>query len=69
MTEILDLGTGFVFVEVEDDLVNVRCYTSVGRSQGAETFAVSLLEETTVAVFLLEETTVVVFLLEERRCV
>jgi len=31
VTEILDLDTGFVFVEVEDDLVNVRCYTSVGR--------------------------------------
>ena len=59
MTEIPDLGTGFVFVEVEDDLVSVLCYTSVGGSQGAETFAV----------LLLEGITVVVFLLEERRCV
>ena len=59
MTEVLDLGTGFVFVEVEDDLVNVRCYTSVGRSKGAEAFAV----------LLLEGITIVVFLLEERRCV
>ena len=58
MTEVLDLGTGFVFVEVEDDLVNVRCYTSVGRIQGAETFAI----------LLLEGITVVLFLLEERRC-
>jgi len=31
VTEILDLDTGFVFVEVEDDLVNVRCHTSMGR--------------------------------------
>ena len=31
VTEILDLDTGLVFVEVEDDLVNVRCYASVGR--------------------------------------
>ena len=58
MTEILDLGTSFVFVEVEDDLVNVRRYTSVGGSQGAETFTV----------FLYGGITVVVLLLEERRC-
>jgi hypothetical protein len=32
LTEILDLETGFVFVEVEDDWVNVWRHTSVGRT-------------------------------------
>lgn len=59
MTEIPDLETSFVFVEVENDLVNVWCHTSVGRGQGAEAFEV----------LLYFGIAVVLFLLEERRCV
>ena len=58
-TEVSDLGAGFVFVEVEDDLMNVWRYASVGGIQGAETFAVILLQL---------RITVVMFLLEERGC-
>lgn len=58
-TEVYDLGVGLVFVEVEDDLVNVWRYASVGGIQGAETFTIIL---------LLFRITVVMFLLEEGGC-
>ena len=54
-TEVPDLGTGFVFVEVEDDLVSVWCHTGVGGTQGAETFTVPLYTRITVVLFLQEE--------------
>ena len=55
LTEVLDFETSFVFVEVENDLMNVWGHTSVGRVQGAETFAVLLYSWITVVVFLLKE--------------
>jgi hypothetical protein len=54
-----DLEAGFVFVEVENDLMNVWRHKSVGRTQGAETFVILPLHGGITVVFLL---------LEERRC-
>ena len=42
VTEVLNLVTSLVFVEVKDDLVNVWRHTSVGRAQRADAFAISL---------------------------
>lgn len=54
-TEVYDLETGFVFVEVEDDLVSVWRHTGVGRIQGAETLTVPLYGRIAVVMFLQEE--------------
>ena len=56
VTEVLNLVTSLVFVEVKDDLVDVWRYTSVGRAQRANAFAISLpCIGVTIEVFLLEE--------------
>lgn len=55
LTEIPNLVTSFVFVKVEDDLVNVWRHTSVSRIQGAEPFTVLLHVGVTVVEFVLEE--------------
>lgn len=56
MTEILDLVTSFVFVEVENDLMNVWRNASMSRVQRTETFAIPLLDiGITIEIFLLEE--------------
>ena len=60
LTEVPDLETSFVFVEVENDLVSIGRHTSVGRIEGAYTFAVFLLHSGIAVVF---------FLLEEWGCV
>ena len=39
VTKVLDLAPGFVFVEVEYDLMDVWRHTGVGRAQRTETFA------------------------------
>ena len=53
--EIPDLETGFVFVEVKNDLVGVWRHTSMGRTQGAETFAGLLDVGIAIEMFFLEK--------------
>jgi hypothetical protein len=56
LTKIFDLVTGLVFVEVENNLVNVWGHTSVGGVERAETFTILPLHfGITIEVLLLEE--------------